>query len=610
VSGAAVTYTAPRVAPPGDLTVTITVTPVDLPGAQRVETITIPAIALSVVPVSALLPLNVSQRFAATVSNDDTGKGVTWALSQNGAPCSPACGTDTPLATASGPSTTYTAPATLPASPALHLTATSVTDTTKSAIAAVTLTNGGVSLVPADLTLSAGSKQLTAILTNTSSLPLTISGMVLAGTNPGAFSESNDCGAVVAAGASCKITVTYKCPGIVCGKTQTAVLNITDNSLDSPQQLHLTGSGKTSTTAALHEALRSHAMAAAPRPTGASQVGTRLMHLTDAVHDDPYLADGTKRELMVRFWYPTPGNAPCTPAAYTSAAVLSEFSQLLGATTLPQISTNSCLDAPVAAGAHPIVVITHGFTGTFTDYTFLTEDLASRGYVVASVDHTHEATAVEFPNGTVAKSVFGSHLTSYTRSDPQALAFAVSVRVGDLSFVLDELAALAKARDGVFAGKLDLSRIALAGHSLGGLTAVRGVEHDARFRAAISLDGLVPDRLTLLTSTPVLLLTAGRSQWNENDCQLWSALQGVRLAVNLNGAEHIAFSDALWLGKGAVATGRMGMDKTVTAIRDVSAAFLDAVFTGGPMNAPAIPSLLTDLDTVVTTQTQSRCGPG
>jgi dienelactone hydrolase len=611
VNGVAVTYTAPAVAPPEGLAVTITVTPVDLAGLQLVDTITIPAVALSVAPVSALLPLNVSQTFAATVSYDDTGKGVTWALSQNGAPCSPACGTDMPLAAANGPSTTYTAPATLPATPSLYVTATSVTDTTKWASAAVTLTNGSVSLVPADLTLSGEFKQLTAILTNTINLPLNISGMAFAGADPGDFSESDDCGAVVAAGASCKITVTYKCVAIACKRVlQTAVLNITDSSLDSPQQLHLTGYGKAGTTAALHEALRSLAMAAAPRPTGASQVGTRLMHMTDAVHDDPYLADGTKRELMVRLWYPTPGNAPCTPAPYTSAAVLSEISQLLGATTLPQISTNSCLDAPVAAGAHPIVVITHGFTGTFTDYTFLTEDLASRGYVVASVDHTYEATAVEFPNGTVAKSVFGSHLTSYTRSDPQALAFAVSVRIGDLSFVLDELAALAKAREGVFAGKLDLSRIALAGHSLGGLTAVRGVEHDARFRAAISLDGLVPDRLTLPTWTPVLLLTAGRSRWNENDCQLWSALQGVRLAVNFNGAEHTAFSDALWLGHGAVATGRMGMDKTVTAIRDVSAAFLDAAFAVGPMNAPAIPSLLTDLDTVVTTQAQSRCGPG
>jgi len=41
------------------------------------------------------------------------------------------------------------------------------------------------------------------------------------------------------------------------------------------------------------------------------------------------------------------------------------------------------------------VIFTHGYIGTFTDYAFLFEDLASRGYVVASIDHTYEATALE-----------------------------------------------------------------------------------------------------------------------------------------------------------------------------------------------------------------------
>jgi dienelactone hydrolase len=309
---------------------------------------------------------------------------------------------------------------------------------------------------------------------------------------------------------------------------------------------------------------------------------------------------------MVRFWYPTSGNAACMPADYTSAGVLSQFAQLLQA-TLPQISTNSCLNAPVATGAHPVVIFTPGFTGTFTDYTFLTEDLASRGYVVVAVDHTHEATAVEFPDGRVEQGTFGSSLTRYTRSDPATLAFAVSVRLADLRFVVDELAALNGANDSAFTGKLDLARIALAGHSLGGLTAMRGIEKDARIKAGISLDGLVPDRLTLPTTTPVLLVKAGNSPWNENDCHLWSSLRGVRAAVNLNGAEHIALSDAVWLGSGAVATGPMGIQKTIAAIRETSAAFLNATFTGAPMDVPALPSLTNEPNAVVTMQGQSPC---
>jgi predicted dienelactone hydrolase len=65
----------------------------------------------------------------------------------------------------------------------------------------------------------------------------------------------------------------------------------------------------------------------------------------------------------------------------------------LAAVPLPEVRTNSCLDAPITEGAHPVILFSHGYTGAFTDYTFIFEDLASPGYVVASVDHTYEAGA-------------------------------------------------------------------------------------------------------------------------------------------------------------------------------------------------------------------------
>ena len=79
----------------------------------------------------------------------------------------------------------------------------------------------------------------------------------------------------------------------------------------------------------------------------------------------------------------------------------------------------------MAEGVHPVVVFTHGYTGTFTDYTYIFEDLASRGYVVASVDHTYEATAVAFPDGRFVHSGFGSHLGNVLLEDEQALALAL-----------------------------------------------------------------------------------------------------------------------------------------------------------------------------------------
>ncbi len=610
-SGVTVTYTAPP-PPPAPLQVSVTATSATSASVQASTSVTVPAVTVGVVPVSALAPLNSSQKFTATVGYDIANKGVTWALTQNGVPCSPACGTVSPTSTASGSPATYSAPMALPANSTVTLAAASATEPTSSASASVTLTSGSVSLVPVDMTFEgckAGKHphcpvpSQVAVLTNIGPSALSISGVTIGGTNASDFAESNTCGKTVAAGASCNISVTYTSSS---NGTHTAVLSIADNSPDTPQQLSLTGINIATLAAALQSALRDQSVIAVPRPTGKSQVGTQLLHWVDDSRVDPYRADGTKRELMVRFWYPTSGNAACTPADDTSAGVLSQFSQLLH-TTLLQIATNSCLDAPVARGAHPVVVVTPGFTGTFTDYTFLTEDLASRGYVVVAVDHTHEATAVEFPDGRIEQGVFGSSLTRYTRSDPQALVFAVSVRLADLRFVVDRLTALNGAGDTAFAGKLDLTRIALAGHSLGGLTAMRGVEKDARFRAGISLDGFVPDGLTPSTTKPVLLIRAGNNPWNENDCHLWSALRGVHVAVNLSGAEHVALSDAVWLGNGTIATGPMGIEKTITAIRDASAAFLNAAFTGAPVDGPALRSLLNNPDAVITMQGQSPC---
>ena len=331
------------------------------------------------------------------------------------------------------------------------------------------------------------------------------------------------------------------------------------------------------------------------------------MDLIDLAREDPYLANGTKREVLVRLWYPASINGVCKAAQYTSPEVWRYFSQLSGL-PLPAVKTNSCLDASVTDGAHPVVVFTHGFTGTFTDYTFLFEDLASRGYFVASVDHTYEATAVAFPDGRFARSMLGSHLSSIPHTDRETLSRALSVRLGDLRFVLDELERLNRTAESPLAGHLDLSSVAIAGHSFGGLTALEAIEHEPRFQAAISMDGLVSGALTSAQPTSrCCSWTASRDLWTDDELGLWDKLRGPRLALNLKGSEHVTPTDAVWLARGAVMTGTMTTDKTIEAIRDYVAAFLDANLRGQPASR-----LLTKASAVypgveVTLPTQSPC---
>jgi VCBS repeat protein/centrosomal CEP192-like protein/ASPM-SPD-2-Hydin domain-containing protein len=77
-------------------------------------------------------------------------------------------------------------------------------------------------------------------LSNTGTATLTISSIVITGTNSGDFSETNTCGNSVTAGANCSISVTFKPTAT---GARSASLTITDNASGSPQSVALTGTG-------------------------------------------------------------------------------------------------------------------------------------------------------------------------------------------------------------------------------------------------------------------------------------------------------------------------------------------------------------------------------
>ncbi len=85
-------------------------------------------------------------------------------------------------------------------------------------------------------------------LSNTGNAPLTITGIALAGANPGDYAQTNTCGATLAAGKNCSISVTFTptTPG-----SRGASLSITDNASGSPQTISLSGTGIAQTPRAL-----------------------------------------------------------------------------------------------------------------------------------------------------------------------------------------------------------------------------------------------------------------------------------------------------------------------------------------------------------------------
>jgi len=102
--------------------------------------------------------------------------------------------------------------------------------------------------------------------------------------------------------------------------------------------------------------------------------------------------------------------------------------------------------APATTGPLPLVIISHGYPGNRYLMSHLGENLASKGFIVASIDHKDS-----------------------TYDDQKAFASTLYNRPFDQLFVLNEIERMGKAGSGSFlSGRIDASRTGVVGYSMGG----------------------------------------------------------------------------------------------------------------------------------------------
>jgi dienelactone hydrolase len=165
-------------------------------------------------------------------------------------------------------------------------------------------------------------------------------------------------------------------------------------------------------------------------------------------------------------------------------------------------------DVPAASGQHPVVLFSHFSGGGRRSATYLTTHLASHGYAVAAMDHS-ELVAPE-----LAPRPGESAADRARRIDA-----VIASRVPDLRLLL---ACLLGGRADELAGVgLDQHRIAAAGHSFGGWTALAAPEQEPLIGAVVALapggssrpvPGVLPLALAFgwERSVPLLILAAER----------------------------------------------------------------------------------------------------
>jgi len=236
---------------------------------------------------------------------------------------------------------------------------------------------------------------------------------------------------------------------------------------------------------------------------------------------------------------------------------------------------------PADGSAAPVVLFSHGLGGSRETSAYLGTHWALRGYVAVFLQHPESDDAVwrEAPAGqrrAALRKAAGP--TQFLR------------RVEDVPAVLDQLERWSRAHGHALAGRLDVGRAGMSGHSFGAVTtqAVSGQRAawmftDSRIRAAIVMSPSAPRRGNPRRAfgevrIPWLLMTGTRDRAPIGDVDMESRLAvfpalpaGAKYELVLDGAEHSAFTDRALPGDSA-----QRKPNHHRAILAISTAFWDA----------------------------------
>jgi predicted dienelactone hydrolase len=278
-------------------------------------------------------------------------------------------------------------------------------------------------------------------------------------------------------------------------------------------------------------------------------VGLRKTAFTYQPKDEP------QRKRKVTLWYPTTGKDQ--PYDYVG---------LKGFATP---------DGPVAPGAHPVILFSHGYRGVGAQTIFLMEAFAREGYIVAAVDHADALTEKQQKPFDLA-SFFKVHTWNSSKYRD---------RRDDLAALLDHLFELNGDRDSFLFERVDKKAIGAAGHSLGGYTVLGTIGgwpdwRDERIRAALLLSAYtLPFAKTLSTVETPVMLQGGTNDWGITPFlqAAYEGLAGPKYYLVLKNANHFEWTNFIMGGKTTTELVKQGNAKRIT---DYSIAFFNCHLRG------------------------------
>ena len=301
-----------------------------------------------------------------------------------------------------------------------------------------------------------------------------------------------------------------------------------------------------------------------PALTGSYGVGLTERYVKDVHRKEPHNPDA-QRELMVSIWYPAQSNKNARVAYWREG--IGEVKASLKRKGYPEteldrldkVYCHAMPNADIAQNGkpYPVIIFSHGYIGCEPHmYIAFCEELASHGYIVAAIAHTYYATEVKFPDGRIIKPAPEKYAQQSLPTKQEE-----DLWVADIQFVADSLHNFNNDAQDAFHNMLDMKKIGIVGHSMGGSAAYAVCVKDSRFKVGISLDSLpFESGIISALNKPFLIILAqetidnmyasdqefaARMQVDIADVQKMRAINATMLAAEKNNYEDIASSKSV-----------------------------------------------------------------
>jgi dienelactone hydrolase len=216
---------------------------------------------------------------------------------------------------------------------------------------------------------------------------------------------------------------------------------------------------------------------------------------------------------------------------------------------------------PSGDGPFPLIVYSHGLGGSRDGNRYVGTHWASHGYICAHIQHKGSDSAVWKGAGDQAMAKMRQ-----AAAQPEN---AVN-RPKDVSFAIDMLTAMNAEKGGRLAGRIDLEKIGVGGHSFGAFTALASTGRvlvppfgkpldltDKRIKACLPMSAPGRDTPRLRKSyadyaTPCLHMTGTKddsiisnTKAADRRCAFDAGSKGDQYLLILRDAEHMTFGDSL-----------------------------------------------------------------